>query len=162
MTEKEKLVTSIKAAQAKGLSAEDILEIITNVLCEEKIPQPRISQNESNIEKRVTEILIELGMPAHIKGFRYARTAIIMAYNDPNIMSSVTKSLYPDVATQHLTSPSRVERAIRHGIETTWDRAAPEIIEKYFGYTVNESKGKPTNSEFVAMIADKLSIQDRS
>lgn len=159
MTDKEKLVAAIKAAQANGLSAEDILEIIVNAFDTEEIPQPKASQSESDIEKRVTDILIELGMPAHISGFRYTRTAIIMVYEEPDMMSSVTKILYPNVAKKYVSTNSRVERGIRHAIEVAWDRATPEIMEKYFGYTINEFKGKPTNSEFIAMIADRLSLE---
>ncbi|ONI48330.1 sporulation transcription factor Spo0A [Candidatus Epulonipiscioides saccharophilum] len=111
------------------------------------------------LETEVTSIIHEIGIPAHIKGYQYLRDAIIMAINDMDILNSITKQLYPSIAKRYNTTPSRVERAIRHAIEVAWSRGKMETLEKLFGYTVNNGKGKPTNSEFVALIADKLRLQ---
>jgi len=109
----------------------------------------------------VTEIIHEIGVPAHIKGYQYLREAIILTINDMDVINAVTKVLYPTVAKKFQTTPSRVERAIRHAIEVAWDRGDLETLQKFFGYTVSNIKGKPTNSEFIAMIADRLSLQRR-
>ena len=111
------------------------------------------------LESRVTAIIHEVGVPAHIKGYQYVREAIMIAVEDMDVINAVTKVLYPEVAKRFGTTPSRVERAIRHAIEVAWDRGDLETLQHYFGYTVNSAKGKPTNSEFIAMIADRLSLQ---
>ncbi len=116
------------------------------------------SKEPSNIEVIVTDIIHQIGVPAHIKGYHYLREAILMAVDDIDIMNSVTKCLYPSVAKQHGTTSSRVERAIRHAIEVAWDRGDVDVLNSYFGYTIHSGKGKPTNSEFIALIADKLRI----
>ena len=115
--------------------------------------------SEKNLEADVTEIIHEIGVPAHIKGYQYLREAILLAVDDMDVINAVTKVLYPEVARRFSTTPSRVERAIRHAIEVAWDRGDLETLQKYFGYTVNSAKGKPTNSEFIAMIADRLQLQ---
>ena len=107
----------------------------------------------------VTEIIHEIGIPAHIKGYQYIREAIILTVRDMDLINAVTKALYPMVAKRYNTTPSRVERAIRHAIEVAWDRGDIEVLQKYFGYTVSNIKGKPTNSEFVALIADRLQLR---
>ncbi len=112
-----------------------------------------------NIELKVTEILHQIGVPAHIKGYHYLRDSIIMAVEKPEIINAVTKQLYPSVAKKYETTSSRVERAIRHAIEVAWDRGDVEVLNGYFGYTIQGSRGKPTNSEFIAMISDKLRLQ---
>ena len=109
----------------------------------------------------VTDIIHQLGVPAHIKGYHYLRSAIVSAYHDPALLESVTKQLYPQVADRFSTTPSRVERAIRHAIEIAWDRGDLETLNSFFGYTVNTCKGKPTNSEFIALITDKLRLQNQ-
>ena len=114
-----------------------------------------------DLEARVTDIIHEIGVPAHIKGYQYLREAIILTINDMDMINAVTKTLYPTVAAAFSTSPSRVERAIRHAIEVAWDRGDIEVLQKFFGYTVSGIKGKPTNSEFIAMIADHLSLKQR-
>ncbi len=111
------------------------------------------------LQGRITAILHEIGVPAHIKGYQYLREAIALAVNDMDVINAVTKVLYPEVAKRFDTTPSRVERAVRHAIEVAWDRGDIETLQKYFGYTVNSAKGKPTNSEFIAMIADRLSLE---
>lgn len=118
--------------------------------------------NPMDLELMVTEIIHQIGVPAHIKGYHYLRDAIILAVNDSNMINSITKLLYPTVAKHYQTTPSRVERAIRHAIEVAWDRGDVDVLNSYFGYTINIGRGKPTNSEFVAMIADKLSLQMRA
>ena len=114
---------------------------------------------EPDLETTVTEVIHEIGVPAHIKGYQYLREAIILTINDMEVINAVTKVLYPAVAKKYATTPSRVERAIRHAIEVAWDRGDIEVLQKYFGYTVSNIKGKPTNSEFIAMIADCLSLR---
>lgn len=111
------------------------------------------------IEMRVTEILHEIGVPAHIKGYHYLRDSIIMSVEKPEIINAVTKQLYPSVAKKYETTSSRVERAIRHAIEVAWDRGDIDVLNSYFGYTIHNDRGKPTNSEFIAMISDKLRLQ---
>ena len=117
---------------------------------------------EDNLEALVTNIIHEVGVPAHIKGYQYLRDGIIMVIEDINVLNQITKQLYPDLAKKHKTTPSRVERAIRHAIEVAWTRGQIETVESIFGYTVNANKGKPTNSEFIAMIADKLRLELKS
>lgn len=114
---------------------------------------------KGNLEVQVTAIIHEVGVPAHIKGYQYLREAILIAVNDMDVINAVTKVLYPEVAKRFGTTASRVERAIRHAIEVAWDRGDLETLQKYFGYTVSNTKGKPTNSEFIAMIADSLQLE---
>ncbi len=111
-----------------------------------------------NLETQVTRIIHRIGVPAHIKGYQYLRTAILMATDDPEIINYVTKMLYPTVAKQYKTTSSRVERAIRHAIEVAWDRGDVDVLNEYFGYTIQNNRGKPTNSEFIAMISDRLRL----
>lgn len=120
--------------------------------------QPMKTQS---LETLVTAVIHEIGVPAHIKGYQYLREAIMIAVNDMDVINAVTKVLYPEVAQRFGTTASRVERAIRHAIEVAWDRGDIETLQKYFGYTVSNSKGKPTNSEFIAMIADRLQLQQK-
>jgi len=113
---------------------------------------------DQKLERRVTAIIHEIGVPAHIKGYQYLREAIRLAVEDMEVINAVTKILYPTVAKKFSTTASRVERAIRHAIEVAWDRGDLDTLQKYFGYTVSNTKGKPTNSEFIAMIADRISL----
>ena len=127
----------------------------------ERMVQPYLDKAaymEQNLETDVTQMLHEIGIPAHIKGYQYLRDAIIMSVQDSEMLSSVTKILYPNIAKKHQTTPSRVERAIRHAIEVAWSRGKMDTINALFGYTVSGGKGKPTNSEFVALIADKIRL----
>ncbi len=112
-----------------------------------------------DLETQVTRIIHQIGVPAHIKGYQYLRTAILMTISDNEIINSVTKVLYPSVAKKYQTTTSRVERAIRHAIEVAWDRGDVDTLNSYFGYTIQNSRGKPTNSEFIAMIADNLRLK---
>lgn len=121
-----------------------------------------LTVDPSSLRVQVTEILHQIGVPAHIKGYHYLRDAIIMSVEDPEIINAVTKQLYPGVAKRYDTTSSRVERAIRHAIEVAWDRGDVDVLNSYFGYTIHNTRGKPTNSEFVAMISDKLRLQMRS
>ena len=116
-------------------------------------------RQDADLEAVVTDIIHEIGVPAHIKGYQYLREAIILTIKDMDMINAVTKVLYPEVAKKFNTTPSRVERAIRHAIEVAWDRGDIETLQKFFGYTVSNIKGKPTNSEFIAMIADCLSLR---
>jgi two-component system response regulator (stage 0 sporulation protein A) len=114
-----------------------------------------------NLDRDVTRVIQQMGMPAHLKGYQYLRDAIIMVVEEMNLMGAVTKELYPMIAEKYDTTPSRVERAIRHAIELAWDRGNVEMINKFFGYTINMDRGKPTNSEFIAMVADRLRIGEK-
>ena len=136
---------------------------LTERLEEMRGGQERKQQNrpsgKMSIEAMVTSIIHEIGVPAHIKGYQYLREAIIIAVGDMDVINAITKVLYPQVAKTFQTTPSRVERAIRHAIEVAWDRGDLDTLQRFFGYTVSNTKGKPTNSEFIALIADKLQLQ---
>lgn len=119
-------------------------------------------QKPKNLDASITSIIHEIGVPAHIKGYLYLREAIAMVYNDIELLGSITKILYPDIAKKYNTTASRVERAIRHAIEVAWSRGNIESISSLFGYTVSMSKAKPTNSEFIAMVADKLRLEHKA
>ena len=119
-------------------------------------------KTEENLEALVTNVIHEVGVPAHIKGYQYLREAIIMVVKDIDVINQITKSLYPMIANKFSTTPSRVERAIRHAIEVAWGRGQQDVVENIFGYTISAAKGKPTNSEFIAMIADKLRLEMKS
>ncbi len=129
-----------------------------DTLTENKKPV-HITNTSRSLEVEVTNIMHEIGVPAHIKGYQYLRDAIMMVVKDLDVINSITKLLYPSIAKEYNTTPSRVERAIRHAIEVAWSRGQVEAIDALFGYTVNIGKGKPTNSEFIAMIADKLRLE---
>ena len=122
----------------------------------------QLPRNEVDLELMVTDIIHQIGVPAHIKGYHYLREAIMLSVNNPEMINSITKQLYPTVAKRFQTTPSRVERAIRHGIEVAWDRGDVDVLNSYFGYTIHIGRGKPTNSEFIAMIADKLRLKLRA
>ena len=113
---------------------------------------------ERDTEVVITDIMRKIGVPAHIKGYQYLRTAIDLSINDEEMLESVTKLLYPTIAKMYSTTSSRVERAIRHAIEVAWDRGDVEVLSSYFGYTIQSDRGKPTNSEFIAMIADRIRL----
>lgn len=121
--------------------------------------EPTNLSNPNNLEAEITNIIHEIGVPAHIKGYLYLREAIQMVVNDIELLSAVTKELYPSIAKKYNTTASRVERAIRHAIEVAWSRGQVDTINKLFGYTIHNDKGKPTNSEFIAMVADKLRLK---
>ncbi len=115
-----------------------------------------------DLERDVTDMIHEIGVPAHIKGYQYLRDAIMLSVEDVEMLNSITKVLYPTIADKFQTTPSRVERAIRHAIEVAWSRGRMETLDSLFGYTINTGKGKPTNSEFIALIADKIRLQYRN
>jgi len=119
----------------------------------------RLAPTGSSLENDISNIIHEIGVPAHIKGYHYLREAILMVVNNMDLLSGITKELYPGIAMKFNTTPSRVERAIRHAIEVAWSRGRLDTINKLFGYTVHDEKGKPTNGEFIAMVADKLRMQ---
>lgn len=121
--------------------------------------EQRIAPHAPDMETEVTNIMHEIGIPAHIKGYTYVRCAIMMVIENADLINAVTKQLYPAVAKKYRTTNSRVERAIRHGIEVAFDRGDPDILTSYFGYTIHSEKGKPTNSEFIAMISDKIRLK---
>ena len=124
--------------------------------------QTNNTSDTNNLEAMVTNVIHDLGVPAHIKGYQFLRDGILMAINDIDIINQITKQLYPDLAKKYKTTSSRVERAIRHAIEVAWSRGQIDIVNNIFGYTISSNKGKPTNSEFIAMIADKLRLELKS
>ena len=125
-------------------------------------PRQPVEAKPVNLEASITSIIHEIGVPAHIKGYLYLREAISMVYNDIELLGSITKVLYPDIAKKYNTTASRVERAIRHAIEVAWSRGNIDSISSLFGYTVSMTKAKPTNSEFIAMVADKLRLEHKA
>lgn len=142
----------------KPFEAESLLERMRAAAGAEAVEE----ENEVHaLERQVTAVIHEVGVPAHIKGYQYVREAIVIAVQDMDVINAVTKVLYPEVARRYNTTPSRVERAVRHAIEVAWDRGDLETLQRYFGYTVSNTKGKPTNSEFIAMIADKIRLEGK-
>ena len=158
---------------------ERMFKILSDLISKDKefqimitVPSGKAYKNESEQEKRkdiqehdlekdVTDMIHEIGVPAHIKGYQYLREAIMMSVDDPGMISSITKILYPTIAKRFQTTPSRVERAIRHAIEVAWSRGRMETLDALFGYTIDTGKGKPTNSEFIALIADRIRLSYR-
>jgi len=150
----------------KPLNYSALIERIKKLIHQREImsrkPEMTDEERESiELETQVTKVIHQIGVPAHIKGYQYLRTAIMMTVNDNDIINSVTKILYPTVAKRYGTTSSRVERAIRHAIEVAWDRGDVDILNSYFGYTIQNNRGKPTNSEFIAMIADNLRLANK-
>ena len=150
----DRLVNQI--LQLSGQKQESAARTSTSIL--QSQPQPQV--NQKMIDTIITAAIKEIGVPAHIKGYAYLREAIHMVYDDIELLGSITKVLYPEIATKFSTTSSRVERAIRHAIEVAWNRGNYESISKTFGYTVHHLKSKPTNSEFIAMIADKIRLEN--
>ena len=152
----------VRYFMAKPCSFTAVRERLQEILqSDEQGKKQQLRRAEVNIEAMVTSVIHEIGVPAHIKGYQYLREAIKIAVNDMEVINAITKVLYPQVAKAFSTTPSRVERAIRHAIEVAWDRGDLETLQRFFGYTVSNSKGKPTNSEFIALIADRLQLQLR-
>jgi len=149
----------LKPVDSQSLS--DHIDILMRNRRNNGISSSNQSQENSipDIETQVTKIIHQIGVPAHIKGYQYLRTAILLTIQDSDIINSVTKVLYPSVAKKYATTTSRVERAIRHAIEVAWDRGDVDTLNSYFGYTIQNNRGKPTNSEFIAMIADNLRLK---
>ena len=150
----------------KPINTQTLVQNIENMLKKRKsVSSPdyyataRTADDAPDIEAQVTRIIHQIGVPAHIKGYQYLRTAILLTIKDSDIINSVTKVLYPSVAKKYSTTTSRVERAIRHAIEVAWDRGDVDTLNSYFGYTIQNNRGKPTNSEFIAMIADNLRLK---
>ncbi|MBR2735528.1 MAG: sporulation transcription factor Spo0A [Clostridia bacterium] len=169
--EKEVLSAGAECFLIKPISHTEIMQKINQFFYQKSSAKATVSKiNESNIkmsegknmEIKITEILHQIGVPAHIKGYQYLRSSIMMSIENPEIINAVTKQLYPSVAKKFDTTSSRVERAIRHAIEVAWDRGDVDILNSYFGYTIHNSRGKPTNSEFIAMISDKLRLELQS
>ena len=143
----------------KPFNDTSLLSHIESLTKNAKRSRDELTGARPDIEAQVTKILHQIGVPAHIKGYQYLRTAIIMTIEDSEVINSVTKVLYPSVAKKYKTTTSRVERAIRHAIEVAWDRGDVDTLNSYFGYTIQNSRGKPTNSEFIAMISDNLRLK---
>ena len=139
----------------KPCSEESLLELMRQAA----YSQQEVGEFSPALEGQVTAIIHEIGVPAHIKGYQYLRDAIIMSVDNREVINSITKVLYPTIAKMNKTTPSRVERAIRHAIEVAWSRGKMDTIDELFGYTIHTGKGKPTNSEFIALIADKIRLE---
>ena len=150
----------VRYLMLKPCDMTSLVERLEEIRGGESLRQPANRRpGQTSIEAMVTSIIHEIGVPAHIKGYQYLREAIIIAVGDMDVINAITKVLYPQVAKTFQTTPSRVERAIRHAIEVAWDRGDLDTLQRFFGYTVSNTKGKPTNSEFIALIADKLQLQ---
>jgi two-component system response regulator (stage 0 sporulation protein A) len=146
----------------KPIDYVNLLDKLRRITARRNLNRTSVVNLPSNdIETQVTKVIHQIGVPAHIKGYQYLRTAIMMAIDDNEIINSVTKILYPSVAKKYSTTSSRVERAIRHAIEVAWDRGDIDTLNSYFGYTIQNNRGKPTNSEFIAMIADNLRLSNK-
>ena len=130
----------------------------TNKVLAEPVQKRPVEVKSRDLENDVTDMIHEIGVPAHIKGYQYLREAIMLSVNNNEMLNGITKALYPAIAEKYETTPSRVERAIRHAIEVAWSRGRMETLDALFGYTINTGKGKPTNSEFIALIADKIRL----
>ena len=147
----------------KPLDFNELAQRIMQISNWESEKSPLVIKNgvvtDPQLELLITDIIHQIGVPAHIKGYHYLREAIMMSVKNTELINSVTKMLYPSVAQKHKTTSSRVERAIRHAIEVAWDRGDIDVLNAYFGYTVQNDRGKPTNSEFIAMISDKIRLQ---
>ena len=137
-----------------------ISELVTCYREEQPLPTCQVYSIDHDLELTITGILHQIGVPAHIKGYHYLRSSIMMSVKQPEIINAITKELYPSVANKYNTTSSRVERAIRHAIEVAWDRGDVDVLNSYFGYTIHNSRGKPTNSEFIAMISDRLRLKN--
>ncbi len=146
----------------KPIDPQVVAERIIQLSSWHGVSSPHTPEIQENINIVVTDILHQIGVPAHIKGYQYVREAIILTVENPEMLNSVTKILYPTVAKRFKSTSSRVERAIRHAIEVAWDRGDVDVLNSYFGYTIQSQRGKPTNSEFVAMISDKIRLKRKS
>ncbi len=166
MLEREALCAGAAYFVIKPYRYEDLLERISDLLryCSSKENGQNgvaVISIDKELEITITDILHQIGVPAHIKGYHYLRDSIMMCVNRPEIINAVTKELYPSVAKKYETTSSRVERAIRHAIEVAWDRGDVDVLNSYFGYTIHNGRGKPTNSEFIAMISDRLRLHNK-
>ena len=147
------------------ISREIMMDLLTYLNERQQIRYPDTSKiinqqiNFDALESQIASILQEIGIPAHIMGYRYLKDAITLSIEDCECINAITKIVYPDIASKHNTTPSRVERAIRHAIEVAWSRGSTEILDKFFGYTINPSAGRPTNSEFIALVADRIRMK---
>ena len=144
----------------KPVDAANLTEKVAYLASQRHAPSRGVLEG-GDMETQVTKVIHQIGVPAHIKGYQYLRTAILMTIEDSDVINSVTKILYPSVAKQYSTTSSRVERAIRHAIEVAWDRGDVDILNSYFGFTIQNNRGKPTNSEYIAMIADNLRLSNK-
>lgn len=159
--EREILKSGVDYYFLKPIEATMVAQRIVQLTSWKDVGVTRNNEPTQDLNVIITEILHQIGVPAHIKGYRYVREAIKLTVENPEMLNSVTKILYPTVAKSFKSTSSRVERAIRHGIETAWDRGDVDVLNSYFGYTIQNERGKPTNSEFIAMIADDIRLKRR-
>ena len=164
MKEKEQVYQILDDLLHKNREFQILITVPSGKVSEEaesKVVKKEEKEISHDLEKDVTDMIHEIGVPAHIKGYQYLREAIMMSVKDVDMLGSITKVLYPTIASKYQTTSSRVERAIRHAIEVAWNRGRMETLDSLFGYTISTGKGKPTNSEFIALIADKIRLQYR-
>ena len=146
----------------KPINMDNFYQLVVGLTqMEDRLPKQQFEYDNIDLDSEITDILHEVGVPAHIKGYLYLREAITMVYNNVELLGSITKTLYPEIAHRYYTTASRVERAIRHAIEVAWVRGNVEAISDIFSYTISYNKSKPTNSEFVAMISDRLRLKHK-
>ncbi len=157
--ERDAMAAGASYVMVKPVDPEFLVQKVSQICGVAEEPKPSAIADETELECAVTEIIHQVGIPAHIKGYHYLRTAIMLSVGNDEMINCITKLLYPTVAKRYQTTSSRVERAIRHAIEIAWDRGDIDVLTKIFSYTVRTSKGKPTNSEFIALIADHLRLQ---
>ena len=159
--ERELLCSGAVYCFHRPFSIDMAAERIVQLCCADQ-PSPSAPTMQPDLDLMVTDILHQIGVSAHIKGYSYLRSSIILAVEDPNVINAITKQLYPTIAKMNDTTASRVERAIRHAIEVAWDRGDVDVLTSFFGYTIHNSRGTPTNSEFVAMIADRIRLRRKT
>ena len=146
----------------KPFQTSELIKRVKSLVTNIENTKTKLKNKTESIKKKITRMIQEIGVPAHVKGYHYIRTGIKYCVENDAVLSSVTKILYPRIAEKYRTTPSRVERAIRHAIEIAWDRGDVDVLNSYFGFTINGSKGKPTNSEFIAMLADKIKLENET
>lgn len=159
----EKIVKMLEELDSKGYTLPDVIEMIRSLPSDitAKPVEPTTAKSVEDIEVRVTNLLRMLGVPAHIKGYQYLRRAIVLAYETPEILKSITKELYPKIAKEFQTTSSAVDRSIRYAIECAWNRCDLDVIQEVVGNTVSLNKAKPTNSKLIALLADRLHMEDK-
>ncbi|WP_461809929.1 sporulation initiation factor Spo0A C-terminal domain-containing protein [Faecalimonas sp.] len=145
------------------ISKDNIMELLNKLNKEESLDMNKVQQtNDNTFTSQITSVIHEIGVPAHIMGYRYLKDAISLAIEEPDSITAITKIIYPEVASKNHTTPSRVERAIRHAIEVAWSRGNMDVLNHFFGYTISADSGRPTNSEFIALVADYISLKSQN
>lgn len=160
--EKEIMSNGASYLMVKPFQTSELIKRVKSLIINIENSETKFKNNNESVKEKITKMIQEIGVPAHIKGYRYIRTGIEYCVENDAVLGSVTKILYPKIAEEYKTTPSRVERAIRHAIEVAWDRGDVDVLNSYFGFTIKSNKGKPTNSEFIAMLADKIKLENET